>query len=272
MTASLPMYDLAGLEDATEAWFQGLMRHLAAHGVTGVPTTRTTAINDRVAHWSDPALVLSQTCGHPFATHLSNRVRVVAAPVYRIDGADGQPRYRGVLIVNANSVITTPGDLRGKIAAVNGTDSYSGFAALHRVLRAACGDGAILGGYRITGGHPASVEAVASGAADCATIDAVTLALLGRTRPDLAAQVRVLDPGPWAPALPYITAGSRTDDEVIRIQRALADAIADTALADTRHTLLIDGLVARSNDDYAAFEGWARAAAENPVAERAISG
>jgi len=269
-TGSLPMYDLPALRSATDAWWSGLMRHMRRLGIKNIPIRRTNPVIDRIAHWQSPSLLLSQTCGHPFATNLSDRVRVVAAPCYDVADIDG-PFYRGTLIVSAESDINAVADLEGATAVVNGTDSYSGFSALWRILEPFLNNGPFLNDYWVSGAHPLSIEAVATGHADCATIDAVTLALVSKVQPDLARHIKVLAPGSMAPALPYITSGETSDETLTLLRAALTDAVADPTLHPARQRLRIKGFEVRNNEDYRPFAEWANAPIDKPFARHEVA-
>ncbi len=95
--------------------------------------------------------------------------------------------------------------LRGRRAAVNGWDSQSGFSALRATVAPFTGGGRFFGEVKVSGGHRASLRAVAEGSADVAAIDAVCWALAQRHEPSAFAGLRVLAQSPAAPSLPFIT-------------------------------------------------------------------
>ncbi|HXV24777.1 MAG TPA: PhnD/SsuA/transferrin family substrate-binding protein, partial [Alphaproteobacteria bacterium] len=109
-----------------------------------------------------------------------------------------------------------------------------------------------------TGGHEASIEAVRSGRADLAAIDCVTFALLRRYRPSATESVRILEESPLAPGLPYVTAAGATGQESSCLRRALADTLADPALAEARDALLLLGAEELSLAHYEAIRAFAR--------------
>ena len=83
-----------------------------------------------------------------------------------------------------------------------------------------------------------------------AMIDALTLAHLRRSRPELTVDLVELDRGPWIPSpaivVPATTPAARVDD----LRAAFVDALADDR--DVRDTLLLDGFVPLDRADYAA--------------------
>ena len=101
-----------------------------------------------------------------------------------------------------------------------------------------------------TGSHEASLVALASGHADMAMIDALTLAHLRRSRPELTLGLVERRQGPWIPSpaivVPATTPAARVDD----LRVAFVDALADDR--EVRDTLLLDGFVPLDRADYTA--------------------
>ena len=82
--------------------------------------------------WTDPRLLLAQTCGYPLVTTLKDRVAVLATPCYDAPGCTG-PSYRSAVIVRASEHASGLSNMRGRICAMNGPESNSGM----NLLRAA---------------------------------------------------------------------------------------------------------------------------------------
>ena len=238
--ASLPMYDLPELSAATHDLWRGLARHFRAAGVADVPA-QLTARPRLPEHWLSPFLLFSQSCGYPLTHALKGHVRVVATPCYDALGNKG-PEYFSVIVVPASAPAHSFADLRGKRAAFNSTDSQSGFNVLRALAAPLAKDGRFFSESIETGSHVASLEAVAGGEADLAAIDCVTFALLSRHNRSALTGLRALCRTPTAPALPYVTAGSTSDDVVEKLRRGLQTAMADPELAGTRATLLLTGI------------------------------
>ena len=99
MRASLPMYDLPGLEAATDAWWAGLAAAFRAEGIRDVPA-RLTREADHAALWTAPDLLFSQSCGYPLTHALAGRVTLVATPIYHCAGCGGGS-YRSEIVVRA---------------------------------------------------------------------------------------------------------------------------------------------------------------------------
>ncbi len=239
MLASLPMYDLPELAQATAAWWAGLARWFRRQGLEDVPS-RLASSNDCHAHWMAPDLLLSQTCGYPLTHEFAGHVRVVATPVYAAEGCAGA-EYSSVIVVREDARVAAFPDLRGVTAAINGPTSHSGCNALRRMAAPLQVAGRFFGRTIITGAHFASMAAVAAGKAEIAAIDCVTFALMKRERPEAAAGLRVLCLSEPAPGLPYITAGGAGDDRLSRLRQGLREAAADPELESCRASLLLTG-------------------------------
>ncbi|KPQ08524.1 MAG: ABC-type phosphate/phosphonate transport system, periplasmic component [Rhodobacteraceae bacterium HLUCCA12] len=168
------------------------------------------------ALWRDPALVLSQTCWGPLRMGLLPGLRVLAQPDYSdVPGGSG-PLYRSAVIGRSGAARPVPegraaalpkGLLAGRVLAVNARHSLSGWLALAADLGADPGTRAA--SVVLTGGHRASIRAVAAGRADLAAIDCRSWALAQHHEP-CAAGLVVLGWTAARPGLPYVT-GANTD-------------------------------------------------------------
>ena len=237
--ASLPMYDLPELADATDAWWAGLAGAFRRAGISEVPSALCRP-DDMAAFWRDPTLLFSQTCGYPLTHRLKSVVRPVATPVYAAPGCRGAD-YASVVVVRADDPARELVQLRGRVCAVNGPESQSGYNALRRLVAPLAVAGRFFSDVVVSGGHAASLAAVAGGRADVAAVDCVTFALLSRCRPAAVEAVRVLTTTQSVPGLPYVTRASGNDTLVRRLREGLAAALADPSLAAARDELLIAG-------------------------------
>jgi ABC-type phosphate/phosphonate transport system substrate-binding protein len=102
--------------------------------------------------------------------------------------------------------------------------------------------GRFFGSVVVSGSHLRSVEMVASGEADVASIDCVSFAHFQRLYPSLVSGVRVLSWTASSPSLPYITTSSASDATVQALRAALAEVFDDTELAHVRERLLLRGV------------------------------
>lgn len=246
--ATLPMYDWPEVADATDALWAELR---SALGTAGFDAPETLARpDDPEPLWRDPNLLLGQTCGLPFALGMCGDADLVATPCHAAEGCDG-PLYRSALIVRRDGPARHLASLHGRRAAINARNSYSGFATFGATIAKAAGKKPCFGEIVETGGHRASVLAVAEGRADIAAIDCVAWAFARRHDPDHAAALRVLGWTGPAPGLPLITAGGRPDDERRALRDAVLSVCGDRSLEDIRAELLIAGAEVVGGDDYA---------------------
>lgn len=239
LIATWPMYDFQDLRAAHDAWWLAIAARLREAGVRDVPDQ----LNRSLGHtdsWRHPYLLLGQACEYPLARSYGAYVRLVATSCYTAEGCEGA-RYRSAIIVRADDPATSMRDLRGRRCVANEVDSNSGLNLLRAVVADVAGSARFFASVSYSGSHFASLERVASSAADVAAIDCVSFAHFRRFAPELASRVRVLGWTPDSPALPYITARSADEVLLARLRGALAAATADPALADVRARLLIGG-------------------------------
>lgn len=240
---SLPMYDWPEIREATDSLWRAIHEQLLSRGINAPPMLDRSRSPE--ALWSNPDLLLSQTCGFPYANMLTDKVSLVATPAHAITGA-GPGKYFSVLVTRKTQAPERLEELTGKRFAYNMQHSQSGFAAPVRLLAGA--GVASLREPLETGAHRASIRAVADGKADWAAIDAVTWELARRHEP-AASDLAVFATTPETPGLPLITSLSNADH---------ADSIGDAfeaALSDLdtrlREALLITGLKRFKPEDYA---------------------
>lgn len=232
----ISMYDTPERAAVLSAWWRGLARHWRVAGLRDIPE-RSAVPDDLYELWLAPDLFIAQTCGYPLTHALKDRVTLVATPCYAAEGCTG-PTYDSVIVARRDSGVRSLEDVAGKVAAINGYDSQSGWNALRHSL---IGRGAPA---RIveTGGHRKSMAAVREGRADVAAIDCVTYANVQAVAPQEIAPLRVIARSASAPALPFITRRDIAPAELDALRRGLQAAIADPALADVRSQLLIAGI------------------------------
>jgi len=258
--AALPMYDFPPLRAATDDFWSAIAARLRAAGVTDVPPALTRDIG-HVESWRDPRLLFGQACQYPLARTWHEAVRLVAVPGYSAPGCEAS-RYRSAVIVNTKDTALTLADLRGRRCAVNELDSNSGSNLLRAAIAPLAEHGRFFASVELTGGHLASLRAVAEGAADVAAIDCVSYAHIRRFNPELTVPVRILDWTPSSPGLPYVTARARDSSIVPVLRTALALVLADPALAAVRDALLLTGVDFEIDEDYVEVRQLERGAVE----------
>jgi hypothetical protein len=77
----LPMYAFPARQRRRRGSGQASATGCARSGIDA-PDKLTLTPGDLLPHWTDPALLLSQTCGRPYKEHLHGTVRLVGTPDY----------------------------------------------------------------------------------------------------------------------------------------------------------------------------------------------
>lgn len=189
---------------------------------------------DFFALWTHPALLFTQTCWGPLGQGLERHVQVIGQPDYStFEGGQGplyssavvmrrgEPSRAGVSPRSDGEAVLPLSLLRGRRLAFNSTDSMSGVLALTRDLET-MGETLDIFAERIeSGGHRASIVAVAEGRADVATIDCRSLALAQRFDP-AAQHIQTVGWTALCKGLPFITARTTPAETVRILQQAMA--------------------------------------------------
>ncbi len=240
------MYDWPELAWAHDLLWTAVAERLSAAGIAAPTTIDRSRSADEV--WRDRGLVLSQTCGFPFATRLRGVVRLVAVPTYKAVGCQGAA-YSSMIVARQDEAAEELGLFAGRRFAYNAADSLSGFLALKSAMREAGLDPSKVEWIE-TGSHRASIRAVAAEEADVAAVDAVCWALALKHETASASMLKVIAVTPLRPGLPLITAVERTDREVSAIRAAIRAAILDSATEAARAALHITGVGTFDEWDY----------------------
>ncbi|WP_299816245.1 PhnD/SsuA/transferrin family substrate-binding protein [uncultured Roseibium sp.] len=257
----LPMYDWPEVRNATADLEAALQTALVeALGLTPSQIAEWPEHLDLGEAWARPDVLLTQTCGYPLTHALSGKVRLLGAPHYAAPGCDG-PRYCSQIVVRRDSPLERLSDLRGARVVFNSPDSQSGMNALrHSVARLADGK-TFFSSVTASGGHRASLTAVARKDADVAAIDAVCWDLACRYLPDLATQLRPIDRTASVPGLPLITSLRFSDRQADLIAETVAAIFTAPETRKSRERLGIHGFSRLSVADYAPILSMEREAA-----------
>ncbi len=249
MIARFPMYDWPELKEQHTAMWQHLAAVLREDLPAELAVPETLARDgDIVQQWCSPSLLVGQTCGLPFAQGLYKQTTLLGSPVYRLEDCLTGDYYSvivaapgvdvaGIRLEGVEAVAEPGSKLR---AAVNATDSQSGFSALlHSLAKFSLSE------VYVSGSHRASVQMLAAGEADIASIDAVSWALAQRYEPT-AQGLQVIGLSEPTPCLPMISGVSEYARQISRsLMRGIA-SLDESLKAD----LLLEGLVQRSTSEY----------------------
>ncbi|MFK7880094.1 phosphate/phosphite/phosphonate ABC transporter substrate-binding protein [Roseobacter sp.] len=240
MIASLPMYDTATTQGANDR-FWTLIRNQLGYGPQELDRT-----SDLQSTWTDPKLLLSQTCGLPYRSRLHGRVALVGTPDYGVRGCP-PGYYKSYIVVRKSDPRRHLEAFKGARLARNDIGSQSGWAAVEGHLKDHDMGFSFRNNVLDTGSHATSSLAVISGGADIASIDAVTWTLLKRET-SISGHLRVLLSTRPTPGLPLISKlGNNTDN----LFRAVTCAI-NTLTRRDKARLLVKDLIAIPADTYLA--------------------
>ena len=217
MFASLPMYARPQNAAAHDALWTLIRDGLRDRGVAAPDTL------DQDFHcvqgWGREDLVLGQICNLPYRALFRDRVTVIGSADYDLPEVEpGQ--YFSQWVVRADDQAQRPEDCDGYRLAYNDALSHSGWGAAEANAERR---GLRLTPHLSTGAHRASMQAVAAGEADLASIDAVTWRMAKRWDP-LTDKLRVIGRTDGSPGMTFIT---RPGKDPAPYFAAIATAIAD---------------------------------------------
>ena len=250
LIASLGMYDHPAQQRANDAIWAEVSWRLRARGIDAPERLDRSRPVEQI--WRDSKLLLAQACGYPLVSQPDLALRVIGIPVY--DAPDCDPgQHRSYIVTRRDDSGAGLTSYLGRRAAINSADSNSG-CNLFRAAIADVADGRpFFGEVGETGSHRASVGALIRGDADIAAIDAVTFAALHRDEPHVTAGLRVVAMTPSSPAPPFVTRRSTSAGTVAALRIALAEVIADPALAPARATLFLTDIIPGGIERFAAL-------------------
>ena len=225
MIAALPMYDWPEVQDETDALWAVIRDALRKAGIDA-PQALTRETGNLYAFWRRPGILFTQTCWGPMRDGLEDHVHLIGQPDYsQVEGGEGEC-YRSAIVMRdgeampPNVTIEERRDmLAGLRFAYNQPDSMSGYLALKGDL----GSLKAFGESIPTGGHRASIRAVAEGRADFCAIDCKSWDLAKRHEPGAAKLVPIAWTRPRK-GLPYISSRQTSAETVARMRAALLDA------------------------------------------------
>ena len=189
-------------------------------------------------------MFVSQTCGWPLVTKLAEKVQVVGA--FRHTTPESASHfYRSVVVGRVDG---TPFDFQGSTAAVNETESLSGWISLIAAIFGP--QEQWRGDFLISGSHAESVRMLLRGEATVASIDSVTFAHLKRINPEGIASLFVICNGPLVPCLPVIAHHSISAQQLEELRAAFSTASRDPKISDATTALFISGFDSLELSDY----------------------
>lgn len=213
MIAALPMYDAPSQKAANDRLWALVRDQLDCDAPAELTRDR-----DLWDIWQSPDLLVAQTCGLPFRARLMRQVYLVGAPDHRLPNVPAG-HYQSVVVARPGAASRSMAGLR---LAFNDPLSQSGWAVVADLDYTP---------HLESGSHAASAEAVLTGAADIAAIDANTWRYLVSCDVQYA-NLEVIHRTASGPTLPFITARPELREPLFHAIKA-AFAALDPADADT---------------------------------------
>ncbi len=178
-------------------YYEGIGKYLAENWDIALHLTQSQTVDPL----ADPAMIADSVdvafiCGLAlFRLERKTPGRWLAqrAPVMRAERYVDQPIYFSDVIVRAESAAQSFDDLAGSTLCYNDPGSNSGYNTLRARLIADGHTHGFFGRVIQSGSHVRSIALVAAGDADCSAVDSLVLEQELRAKPELAAQLRIIE-------------------------------------------------------------------------------
>ena len=264
MHTALSMYDWPHLRQETDAFWRRWAQALRKRGINAPDSLDRERSPEEIL--DDPDLLVTQTCGLPYVSGLRDRMQLVATPCYRATGCMGAD-YRSVLVTRKDAEGGSLAAFAGRVVAINGWQSHSGHTALWAAVHETGGTFPFFRRAHLSGSHAGSMEAVAGGTADLASIDCVTWAHIAAAGHPAVPALRSIGMTPPASGLPFVTPRRRPPEFVAALRESLEETFADPVLAEARKMLRLDGVRFLGDQDYEPVAELHEQAQSAPIAE-----
>jgi phosphonate transport system substrate-binding protein len=195
------------MSEGTEPFCQGLAQYLekklaiSTHCVAGIPW------QDRERLFDQGAIQVLWLCGLPYVRKVRLNdfaIELLAVPVPLGSRYRGEPIYFSGVVVRRDSGFRVFDGVRGSSWAYNEPLSHSGFNVVRAYL---AGFGHSQGFFREvveSGSHIASIEMILNGRVEASAIDTTVLDSVIDQRPEVGAQIRVIETIGPSPIPPWV--------------------------------------------------------------------
>lgn len=197
----------------------------------------------------DPDLLLGHTCGYPLMMQLHEAVLPVCLPCFDVPGVNGK-LYSSQFIVPADSDIESLQQCRDKVVAINNNNSNSGMNVLRYALAKIGARPGYFSQVLMSGGHFASLEAVAANRAQLAAVDCVTYQLIADQHPQLVTKIRVIGYSAQTCGLPFVVPASRYSKQRCEAYLKALNQALTRLPADSTKILHLDRFESVTLEDY----------------------
>jgi ABC-type phosphate/phosphonate transport system substrate-binding protein len=243
---AFPMFDLAELSEHTDALWRAWAKNLELVNVS-VPIDRNRPEAPLMLHWRNPNVLISQTCGYPFAVGLQSNAGCIGTFAYDICDPGQAGMYRSLIVTHEDQADRSLDSFDGAALSINNADSLSGCVSFGVALHRA---GVRNRQYNVfeSGAHVNSLARLRNRESDLACIDFLTWSLLADVRPEAIEGLAVIGRGPQIPCPPLITAlpvVAVVPGLIATLRSTLQRAIDDLREnnSETLRALRIDGFV-----------------------------
>jgi phosphonate transport system substrate-binding protein len=171
---------------------------------------------------------------------------ILAVPV-----SQGKPYYQAYIIVPSGSPAREFTDLKGMSFAYTDLLSNTGYLyALYRIADESEDPGTYFSSTIFTNAHDVSIQMVARGLVDGATIDGLVFDYLRNKEPDRVRDIRIIEKSEYF-GIPPVVASNRISDELkMRISEILKNMHNDERGRELIENLLIDRFTDGNDADY----------------------
>ena len=245
MRASLPMYNLPGMQAVNAAFWQALRDELALEGAPEALDFARAPVPAQI----EADTLFTQVCGYPLQKKYRGQARMLGIPTYALPHC-GPATHAGVFIVHADAPYRALEDLRGSRFVFNSLDSNSGMNLPRRAIAEIARSAPFFASCVETHSQPTNLERVAAGEADATCADAVTYAFNIAFKPHLARLTRILAATPISPAIPFVTSVATPEPLARALQAALLRVGTAPQHAAARAGLHIAAITAPDGADY----------------------
>ena len=174
------------------------------------------SLNEQDA-WTQPDLILGQTCGVPYRKFLYNKVNLIGTPNFGIIDCPTS-YYSSVFITNIQDNRSDLIEFKNSVFAYNMENYQSGLAAASDHTQKI---GFWFSNHVITDGHTESSKIVANGQAAIACLVSISWRLLQRYSP-ISEKLKVIAETKPSPYFPYISATRyNSETHFYAIERAI---------------------------------------------------
>lgn len=178
--------------------------------------------------------------------NMDSGIELLSIPV-----SNGKPYYQAYIIVPANSPAKELVDLKGLSFAYTDLLSNTGYLyALYRIMEEGENPDTFFSSTIFTHAHDVSIQMIAKGLVDGATIDGMVFDYLKIKEPDRVRDIRIIEISGYF-GIPPVVASSSMDNELkAKVQDILYNMHLDEHGRELINTILIDKFIEGNDSDY----------------------